>query len=123
MNPAILRLYGGQPVLYAEYYSHFTNSSSWYSIRIPNIKGELEDHAISEKDFLALPTVKVEMKIIDTFKDGSCWEQQWSAKLTEARKLSHEKLRWHAGVSLDNHHQCRECFTCACAVVLSEHHG
>ena len=44
----------------------------------------------------------------------------WSNMLIAARRLSTEDVRRHASVSTGNRHTCRECFTCACVVVLQE---
>lgn len=44
----------------------------------------------------------------------------WEKMLEEARKLSRDDLERHASVSRNNRHYCAECFTCACATVLSE---
>jgi hypothetical protein len=45
---------------------------------------------------------------------------QWSTWTVEARGLSRADLERHAPVSTGNRHQCRQCFTCACAAVLRE---
>jgi hypothetical protein len=50
--------------------------------------------------------------------DRSC--DRWAAMLAEARKLSDADLKRQATVSIDNAHQCVECFTCACAAVQEE---
>jgi hypothetical protein len=40
----------------------------------------------------------------------------WTKMLDEARTLNDADVKRHASVSLNNNHQCVECFTCACAV-------
>lgn len=39
----------------------------------------------------------------------------------EARKLPLADLKRHASVSLDNKHQCKSCFTCACVEVSQDY--
>lgn len=46
----------------------------------------------------------------------STWND-WQAMLQRASVLEASELQAHARVSLDNKHQCQECFTCACAKV------
>lgn len=38
----------------------------------------------------------------------------------EARKLPFHELVRHAKVSMENRHECTECFTCACWAVIKE---
>lgn len=47
-------------------------------------------------------------------------EPTWNNQLVMARKLDDNELRRHASVSIDNRHECRDCFTCACVAVLKE---
>jgi len=47
-------------------------------------------------------------------------EDAWETMVSKARALPVDELKNHAFVSLRNRHSCRECFTCACAYVLSE---
>lgn len=44
----------------------------------------------------------------------------FSDMLNEARTLTQSEVRRHALVSTSNRHRCRDCFTCACVVVLEE---
>lgn len=47
-------------------------------------------------------------------------EPTWDNQLVMARKLDDDELRRHASVSINNRHECRDCFTCACVAVLRE---
>ena len=59
----------------------------------------------------------------DGFHDHT--EPTWWNQLFHARQLWRDKGRAevlrHARVSLDNRHECRSCFTCACMVTIRTH--
>lgn len=38
----------------------------------------------------------------------------WDKARANAFRLPNAELMRHAGISIDNRHECRECFTCAC---------
>lgn len=50
-------------------------------------------------------------------------EPTWPAQLEAARKLDDDELQRHASVSVNNRHQCEECFCCAAFAVLGERGG
>lgn len=43
----------------------------------------------------------------------------WNVQIQHAHELDSEELERHALVSINNRHECRECFCCACLHVLN----
>lgn len=46
--------------------------------------------------------------------------QFWNKARSEAFSLPLKELGRHAGVSIDNRHECQDCFCCACAAELRD---
>lgn len=55
-----------------------------------------------------------------TFRQYDDPSAQWLKWKRQAAALEHSEIRRHAHVSIDNRHQCRNCFCCAAAEVLAE---